>query len=614
MSPELHGRVRDLFDRALERPVADRLAFLQSACPADPEVLQEVTSLLEAHASSESFLDEDTRPTRRIGRYLVTGELGRGAMGIVYDAVDPLIGRKVAIKVIRLQSLADTGQANFFRERLFREARSAGALSHPGIVIVYDVGQEGDSAFIAMERVEGSSLDKALTAGRRFSHAELLDILRQAAAALDHAHRNGVVHRDVKPANIMLTSGVRVKIADFGIAKITSTGHNTLAGLVMGTPSYMSPEQIESQALDGRSDQFSLSVAAFELLTGRRPFHSDSLAALAHMIVYADRPSARALNPALPPAVDSVFRRSLSRMPNDRYWSCSSFVAALEEASKSPEIGSRDISAQGPSPSAPVAKRGVWLRDFLIGSVAMLVLLAGTLFYWFKGKTQELPAAPAITRFLADPQSIVFGSTATLRWDVKGATGVVIDPSVGKVPASGPFEVKPSQSTTYLLTATGPGGKTTAASSVNVTSAKSYASQLCDAAEAQNNAHKIKIAADLGAGRCMVTMGDFAAEANHPGEASKWILKGAQAGDPGGMRDLGVEYYLAYDYKQAAIWYGKAADAGDADAVHNLGTLYENAQGVPRDLNRALDLYRKAAALGNVDSKTRLEKLKGNGK
>src|SRR3984957_10028167 len=291
MAPELHARVRKIFDEALEKPEGERSAFLQSACNGQGEVLQAVTRLLDAHRSSEAFLEPDTRPTQRIGRYLVTGELGRGAMGIVYEAVDPLIGRKVAVKVIHLQAFADAGEAQFLRDRLFREARSAGALSHPGIVVVFDVGQEGDLAFIAMERVEGVSLYQVLASGRKIQRTEAFDILRQAAAALDYAHRNGVVHRDIKPANIMLDKGVTVKVADFGIAKITSTEHHTVTGMVMGTPSYMSPEQIEALPADGRSDQFSLAVVAYELLTGRRPFQSDSLATLAHMIVFAERPS-----------------------------------------------------------------------------------------------------------------------------------------------------------------------------------------------------------------------------------------------------------------------------------------------------------------------------------
>src|SRR5580658_8635295 len=176
MSPDLHTRIGSLFDEAMERPEADRLSFLQSACSNEPEVFEAVARLLEAHRSLPSFLEGETRPSQRIGRYLVTGELGRGAMGIVYEASDPLIGRKVAVKVIHLQAFADAGEAKFLRDRLFREARSAGALSHPGIVIVHDVGQEGDMAFIAMERVDGVSLYQVLASGRKIPRAETFEI------------------------------------------------------------------------------------------------------------------------------------------------------------------------------------------------------------------------------------------------------------------------------------------------------------------------------------------------------------------------------------------------------------------------------------------------------
>jgi TonB family protein len=393
MTAELHGRVRALFAEALELPEAERLEFLQSACSGEPEVLPTVLRLLEAHRGCQSFLEDDARPTHRIGRYLVTGELGRGAMGVVYEAIDPLIGRKVAVKVIRLQALTDAGEAQLLRERLYREARSAGALSHSGIVVIFDVGQEGDLAFIAMELVEGVSLYQVLASGRGIPLTEALDILRQAAAALDYAHGNGVVHRDIKPANIMMDKGVKVKIADFGIAKLTSSDLLTQTGAVMGTPSYMSPEQIEALPPDGRSDQFSLAVVAYELLTGGRPFQAASLATLAHMIVYADRPSARAANPELPPAVDVVLRRSLARLPHDRYPSCTQFVAALEAASK--DAGLPQPNVEVPAGHGQKGWRGLSRRRRIlaaVGGAAVLALLDGFLLY--KALAPKRPQAP----------------------------------------------------------------------------------------------------------------------------------------------------------------------------------------------------------------------------
>jgi serine/threonine protein kinase len=276
MSPEIHRRVRELFDEALERAEAERMPFLQTACAGDAEVFGQVAQLLSAHVEAGQFLEGEPARPQRIGRFVITHELGRGSMGVVYKAIDPLIEREVALKVSRLQRLADGHEAAFLRERLFREARSAGGLFHPGIVVILDVGQEADVPFIAMEYIEGPSLSQMLAARPRIDRGEALGFLRQTAAALDFAHSKGVVHRDIKPANIMLQSGVTVKVADFGIAKISSSQRYTKTGAAMGTPTYMSPEQVDAQPLDGRSDQFSLAVVAFELLTGAQPFQAES--------------------------------------------------------------------------------------------------------------------------------------------------------------------------------------------------------------------------------------------------------------------------------------------------------------------------------------------------
>jgi len=252
-------------------------------------------------------------------------------MGIVYEAVDPVIGRTVAVKTICVESSANS---DFLLDRLFREARSAGGLAHPNIVIIFDVGRDVDVAYIAMERVDGPTLEALLVSNPTPSHPVLLDILRQTADALDHAHENGIVHRDIKPANIMLHKGKVVKVTDFGIAKIQDAQHHTPTGMVLGTPSYMSPEQIRAKPLDGRSDQFSLAVIAFEMLTGAMPFHGEDLVSLAHQIVYEEPPSATVLKPGLPSAVDKVLRRALAKDPNGRYRTCAEFVAALDDAIK----------------------------------------------------------------------------------------------------------------------------------------------------------------------------------------------------------------------------------------------------------------------------------------
>ncbi len=349
MSPEFHNRVRTLFEEALERTEAERLPFLTAACAGDQETFQAVERLLNAREMASSFLETQSSPGPRAGRYVISRELGRGAMGVVYEALDPLIGRSVAVKIIRLESLTGPGDVRFLRDRLFREARSAGSLSHPGIVTIFDVGQEANEAFIAMERVNGPSLAETLVATPRLDRGQTLSILRQMAAALDHAHRHGVIHRDIKPANIMLDNNVTVKITDFGIAKVVSDASQTLTNFVMGTPSYMSPEQIEAQPLDGRSDQFSLAAVAYQLLTGAVPFQTDSLPSLLHQIVYAPRPSARAACSTLPAAVDDVLRRALEREAANRYSTCAEFVEALESAM-------RETVAVEPEPKVDVGK------------------------------------------------------------------------------------------------------------------------------------------------------------------------------------------------------------------------------------------------------------------
>ena len=304
----------------------------------------------------------------QIGRYLVVRELGRGAMGIVFEARDPLIDRTVAVKTIRLDTLGDASEAEGLQERLFREARSAGALSHPGIVVVHDLGRHEDVAYIAMERVDGPTLEHVLATGGIPKREETLRILRQTAAALDYAHQRGVVHRDIKPGNLMLDragSGGQVKITDFGIAKIASTQQLTRTGTVMGTPSYMSPEQITAQPLDGRADQFSLAVIAFEMLAGARPFRADTLAGLVHQIVYEDRASARSLRAELPDAVDEVLRRGLAKNAAERYPSCMAFVEDLEGA----------LAGVGREEPRVVRRGSAW--RWIAAAVATVLVVAG---------------------------------------------------------------------------------------------------------------------------------------------------------------------------------------------------------------------------------------------
>jgi serine/threonine-protein kinase len=268
----------------------------------------------------------------QIGRYRILGELGRGAMGVVYHATDPSIGRSVAIKTIRIRDINDTRHRDKLRERLFREARSAGVLSHPNIVTIYDMDEADGLAYIAMAFVNGPTLEKILATGGPLSGSAMLRILRQTASALDYAHGRGIVHRDVKPANIMTDEDGAVKITDFGIAKITASANTTDTKTVVGTPSYMSPEQVHGLEVDGKSDQFSLAVIAYEILTGERPFTGEHLSTIVFRIVSEQPPESYRINSTLTPQIDEVLRRGLAKRPEDRFPSCANFVGALEMA------------------------------------------------------------------------------------------------------------------------------------------------------------------------------------------------------------------------------------------------------------------------------------------
>jgi serine/threonine protein kinase len=267
----------------------------------------------------------------QIGRYRILDELGRGATGVVYRAQDPAIGRIIAIKTIRLSDFTDESERERLRERLFREAQSAGMLSHPNIVTIYDIAEENGLAYIFMECVDGPPLEKVLDAVEPIRSDNALGILRQTAIALDYAHQKGIVHRDIKPANILIHDRTLAKITDFGVAKIMSQ-QMTQSGVMMGTPNYMSPEQVQGHAVDGRADQFSLAVIAYEMMTGEKPFLADQLPALLFRIVREDPVPPQRLNHTIGPQVEVVLKKALAKSANDRYASCLQFVDALAGA------------------------------------------------------------------------------------------------------------------------------------------------------------------------------------------------------------------------------------------------------------------------------------------
>jgi serine/threonine-protein kinase len=262
----------------------------------------------------------DDRKSERFGRYEILTELGRGAMGVVYKARDPKINRVVAVKTVSLAGQPPEEEREY-RARFFREAEAAGRLSHPGIVTIFDVGEEPETRvpYIVMEFVGGQSLDKLLSQDdHKLSLETALQLTIELAEALDCAHGQGVVHRDLKPANILLTEDGHAKIADFGVAKLNLANH-TLAGRALGTPAYMSPEQLNGEAVDGRSDLFSLGVILYTVLTGYRPFQGNSALTVSFKVVNRDPIPATVLDTELPPGLDHIIERAMAKDPAERY-------------------------------------------------------------------------------------------------------------------------------------------------------------------------------------------------------------------------------------------------------------------------------------------------------
>jgi serine/threonine protein kinase len=265
----------------------------------------------------------------KAGRYEILGELGRGAMGVVYRAVDPVIGRNVAVKTIRLTEEGTGLSRPELLSRIQTEARAAGLLTHPNIVVVYDAGEEDGLYYITMELVEGKSLQAVFDAGDAFPVPRVIRIMEQTCSALQFAHERNIVHRDIKPANLMLTADDTVKVTDFGTAKILQFGTVQQTTHVMGTPSYMSPEQVKGRPVDGRTDIFSLGVVLYEMLTGEKPFPGQSITTVIYKIVNEEPIPPRQLNPSIHPGLNEIVLRALAKEPEVRYQNCREMLEDL---------------------------------------------------------------------------------------------------------------------------------------------------------------------------------------------------------------------------------------------------------------------------------------------
>ncbi len=260
-------------------------------------------------------------PSEIAGRYQVVKKLGAGAFGTVFKAKDKILGRMVAIKTIRLEGLAAAGTSlDELINRFKVEAQVSAQLKHPNIVTIYDVGESSGMSYLAMEFIDGVGLDRVIASAGRLPIERAASLAAQVADALDFAHRNNVVHRDIKPANIMIEAGDRVKVTDFGIAKVTDSGdHLTMTGSLLGTPSYMSPEQARGAALDGRSDLFAVGAVLYEMLAGKKAFRGDSITGLIFKIITEEPPPIREFDPSFPDEIVRILAKSLAKTPEMRY-------------------------------------------------------------------------------------------------------------------------------------------------------------------------------------------------------------------------------------------------------------------------------------------------------
>ena len=339
-----------------------------------------------------------------VGRYEITGELGRGAMGVVYKALDPTIGRTVALKTMRLDVHGLDAQEMV--RRFQNEARAAGVLNHPNIVTIYDAGEQDGIFYIAMEFIEGTTLHELLVEKRVLATDEVLQLTRQICRGLDYAHSNGIVHRDIKPANIMITGNGTVKIMDFGIAK--SGGQVTNTGQVLGTPNYMSPEQVKGRQLDGRSDLFSLGVILYEMMTGEKPFVGQNVTTIIYKIVNENPITPRDLDVTVHPGLSAIVTKALAKAPDDRYQTGADLVRDLENYKLAGPVRSGSTGVINPTPAQP-EKTVVLPVRVVSGSTVRVAAAAPAL-----AKKAVLPLRHPTTAILSSKRSLLLATLVTV--------------------------------------------------------------------------------------------------------------------------------------------------------------------------------------------------------
>jgi serine/threonine protein kinase len=316
----------------------------------------------------------------RVGRYEIQAELGQGAMGVVYRAHDPQLGRTVALKTLRRDLGLPPEQYADLKKRFYQEATAAGRLNHPNLVAVHDVVELDDVPYMIMEYVEGQTLARLIATEGPLTPERAVPLIVQVCRALQYAHARGVVHRDIKPSNILVDESGQAKVSDFGIARISGSDV-TQTGALLGTPAYMSPEQLNGRVVDGRSDLFSLTVALYEAVTGNNPFKADDMVAVLARIATATPAPACERNPAVSPALDAVLARGLAKHPTGRYENAQALADALAQALERPgEVAATRATPPVTPPGSRPRRR--WLRAALLVGSGLVVLAIGTAAVW----------------------------------------------------------------------------------------------------------------------------------------------------------------------------------------------------------------------------------------
>lgn len=343
---------------------------------------------------------------KKIGKYDILSILGKGAMGIVYKALDPDIDRKVAIKTIRFDLASEETDNEEIMQRFMREAQAAGKLSHPNIITIFDVGREEDLTYIVMQFIEGPSLQRLIAQGEKFTIPEVIKLMEQVCNGLDYAHQNGIVHRDIKPGNILLDNNKRPYICDFGVARV-DTSTLTQSGTAVGTPSYMSPEQVMGKKIDKRSDIFSIGCILYEFLTGRRPFEAESITTVIYKIINEEPPAISEIKKGLPAGFEKIINKALAKNPNDRYQNCKQLVEDLRNldrladktiavtvARELPIIEEEEQEEEAPEREKKKSRLGLILG---ITIPAFIIILAGGA-YFYNAQTEKLPFVNDVVR------------------------------------------------------------------------------------------------------------------------------------------------------------------------------------------------------------------------